>query len=500
MLQSFEPKELNFFPIDNTKRLRESSTLTQLLQKIETSMLESEEVKQEISMLWLKALDEIREKGARKCKSFLLFEEVTDIGRKLGISFEEIPRLLRYLYEMGVLIWIEESDLREIVILDPIEYFVKPVTRIICKHLASKNDPRAIKHELQIHKECQKQLSEDWNLMLEFGLLTVLLARTLIMNGKHEGMFDHHDSMVVLLMQRYGLMIPVFYQREINIDNDQKDSKIGEEELVYFIPSLLPEDPHLIIPSVNNVEEQKITTRLRQKFNLLSEFSSDMTVSIAVLLPRKTGGNHTGVFSEEEIKKNGFLPNGLFERFIARVLSNLPDFVMKSNDTRFVAFKNVVRIDIDRKLIRFTNCIQQNMIKIEIENTTRPFAFGHYVEEWLKLAKQLTDTECYNSMKAIAVLPVNCGNEKECFVTFDLLRSNYDSKPEYMSDDGQSVLKRTSLRELQLKYTSQQLFDATFKPQKVYFVVHIIHLTHHFLFFLCFPSIELYGLSFSCMG
>jgi GTPase SAR1 family protein len=170
--RSWEAKLLSYFPIDNTKRRRESTALTKLLGETEEIMMESEEVKLEIPVIWMKALDEIREKGKNANKSFLLLEEVIEIGEKLGISLEGVSELLRYLYAMGVLIWIEEPGLREIVILDPIEYFVKPVTRIICKHLASKKDPYVIKHELPIHKVCQREMPEDWKLMLEFGLVS----------------------------------------------------------------------------------------------------------------------------------------------------------------------------------------------------------------------------------------------------------------------------------------------------------------------------------------
>jgi hypothetical protein len=150
-------------------------------------------------------------------------EEVREIGGKLGISLEGrggggggVSELLRYLYEMGVLIWIEEPGLRDVVILDPIEYFVKPVTRIICKHLASKKDPYAIKHELPIHKECHQGelFAEDWKLMLEFGLVSDRLARRLLKNEPKEGspdevVPDESVEKLMLLMERYGLMTAV---------------------------------------------------------------------------------------------------------------------------------------------------------------------------------------------------------------------------------------------------------------------------------------------------
>jgi GTPase SAR1 family protein len=124
-----------FFPINNSNSYSKgcygASTLEYLLEDVECRIEESEDVEREIPVIWMKVLDEIREKGKKENNSFVLLEEVTEIGKELGISLEGVSELLRYLSEMGVLIWIEEPGLREIVILDPIEYFVKPVTRII---------------------------------------------------------------------------------------------------------------------------------------------------------------------------------------------------------------------------------------------------------------------------------------------------------------------------------------------------------------------------------
>jgi hypothetical protein len=57
---------------------------------------------------------------------------------------------------MGMLLWINDEKLKDIVILDPIKYFVDPATMIICKHILTKDDPYHIVHCEEIHQEVRK--------------------------------------------------------------------------------------------------------------------------------------------------------------------------------------------------------------------------------------------------------------------------------------------------------------------------------------------------------
>jgi GTPase SAR1 family protein/DNA-binding Lrp family transcriptional regulator len=435
-----EPTVLNFFPIDNTKRFFESSTLTQLLEKLEKTMMENEVVKRKIPLVWMKVLDQIREKNA----SFLLFDEVVEIGEKLGISLEEVSELLRYLYEMGVIIWIEEPGLREVVILDPMEYFVKPVTRIICKHLASRKDPYATKHELPIHEECrQGELSEDWKLMLEFGLVSGRLARRLLANDElEEEQSGQTVESLLQLMKRFGLLIPIHF-KEVNE---------ARERSTYFVPSLAPDEPNSIIISENNYEERKILARLHRRYLALSGFRASWTVFLAFSPPTMSSDDFI-LFSSATIEKKRFLPNGLFDRFIARILSNLPDLVVKSNEVRFIAFKDMVRIDCNGKLIRLTNHSHQNMIKIEIEEGNSVSNLRELVEEWLEVVKKLI-RECYKRLEVRVLLPVDCEQGKNGLISLEgLLVKEQSMIPEYISEDGLCRLTRAKFFELQSNWS-----------------------------------------------
>jgi GTPase SAR1 family protein/DNA-binding MarR family transcriptional regulator len=495
---------LCFFPVNNntlySEELSGDSTLRHLLEQVEGTMMESEQVKRKVPLSWTKALDVIREKGKKENKNFLLLREVTEIAEKLGISLEGVSELLRYLYEMGLLIWIEEPGLREIVILDPIEYFVKPVTRIICKHLSSKKDPYATKHELPIHKECQRELSKDWELMLEFGLVSETLAKRLLKNERHGEISEDHLDMVMLLMKRFGLMIPVLFQREAaNIDDGPQDCKQDHEGLLYFIPSLLPENPNLIIPSADNRTERNIVSRLQQRFNRLSNFQPSQTILFAFFLPSNST-NDASLFSLEELSNGGFLPNGFFDRFIARVLSGISGLVMKST---FSAFQNIVRIDYKGKLIRFTHCIQQNTIKIEIQDSKTAFDIFQHLEQWLGEARILI-RECYNSLEVKTLLPVKCEQGRDGFITLDLLRKTECTVSEYMSDDGLCVLEGRFLQKMQSEFYSLWpqscgTIPASKATMKVFLYRFIlISFSNNTL---SFPShLEIHDLSLSCLG
>jgi hypothetical protein len=255
------------------------------------------------------------------------------------------------------------------------------------------------------------------------------------------------------LMKRFGLLIPIHFKEE----NAQR------ERSMYFVPCLVPDDADSIAISENNNEEKKLLARLRQRFISFSQFRSSSTVFLSFALPTTSSSkkNDFELFSYEEIEKNGFLPNGLFDRFIARILSNLPDLVVKSNDTRFTAFKDMMRIDCNGKLIRLTNHFHQNMIRVEIEeegdninNNNSVIDLRELVEEWLEVVKKLI-RECYKCLEVRVLLPVDCEEGKNGLIPAEVLMMNETRKnvmPDYISEDGLCRLTRAKFIDLQSKW------------------------------------------------
>jgi hypothetical protein len=239
-------------------------------------------------------------------------------------------------------------------------------------------------------------------------------------------------------------------------DNNTSTRSGGHDGVTFFAPSLVPEEPDTIIISENNKEEKELVARLAQRFTSLSTFRSSWAVFFSFALP-SSGNNQFQLFSYDKIEKNGFLPNGLFDRFIARILSNLPDLVVKSNDTRFIAFKDMMRIDCNGKLIRLTNHFHQNMIKVEIEegvnNTNSVSDLRELVEEWLEVVKKLI-RECYKRLEVRVLLPVDCEEGKKGLIPAEVMMNERGKNvmPEYISEDGLCRLTRATFIDLQLKW------------------------------------------------
>lgn len=89
-----------------------------------------------------------------------------------------VDKMLRFLNNFGMILWIEEKSLRDIIILDPIDYFVKPVTTIICNHWS--NHVQTLHEISEIHGKSKKEHEKDWKIMLESRMVSEVLAREIL--------------------------------------------------------------------------------------------------------------------------------------------------------------------------------------------------------------------------------------------------------------------------------------------------------------------------------
>jgi hypothetical protein len=70
-------------------------------------------------------------------------------------------------------IFIDEPELQNVVVLDPIAYFVTPATTIICKHVPTAIDPTH--HVLDVHKKCMKKKWIEWKRLIGNGIADAML-------------------------------------------------------------------------------------------------------------------------------------------------------------------------------------------------------------------------------------------------------------------------------------------------------------------------------------
>ena len=184
--------------------------------------------------------------------------------------------------------WHDNPSLREVVVLDPVKYFVKPATRIVCDITPASADGRY--HRQQIHGDCEKHHIKDFKMLQEEGLISENLLRFMLMYSTTDSIYDQelHYGMLKNLMLKYSLLVAVTLK--------------STENLFYAVPALLP------------------TQSAGTKFDASKDYY-DHTFYFAFQAGRAFTSNRNNQITHEELKKEGFLPNGLFQHLTSRVLS-----------------------------------------------------------------------------------------------------------------------------------------------------------------------------------
>lgn len=277
---------LVFFPVDNTLG-KDDTTLSKLLFLIEKVIDQSDYVHMERPLTWCAAADKLTtlvEKSA-----VLNWEDVIQVAVDCAIPFNEVPTFLTFLHKMGILMWHREEALRDVVILDPVQYFVTPATTIICKHAPTQID--ATYHSLEAHKRAKKKFKADWDRMIHQGIISKVLIDCLL----EDCAVDHRDK-VIMLMVKYGLLVPYKDNHE-KADNDENT----QDMLSFVAPVLLP----------TNTQDIQKTLQGREHVNSFH----------FVFMASRGLESHTTV-SKEDCQALGFLPTGLFERLICKLISS----------------------------------------------------------------------------------------------------------------------------------------------------------------------------------
>jgi len=147
--------------------------------------------------------------------------------------------------------WLEDEQLRDVVIIDPVAYFVTPATVIISKLTPTKEDSTV--HETEIHRNARKFQREEYDRLVSAGVLADSLIPLLLKQYKDR------IPKIVRLMVKYGLLVPIIKNKFSTTNTNStiytlyfhftclmlsSESFILESVEEYIAPALLPEvDP-----------------------------------------------------------------------------------------------------------------------------------------------------------------------------------------------------------------------------------------------------------------
>jgi hypothetical protein len=270
--------QLIFFPVANVVGCADP-TIKVLMHVVTAKLKDSFFLTVMRPLSWFKVVELLSAIGI----AAISYHDVAKIAARYGIQSETVPELLKFLHDMGVVMWFHEEGLDSTVILDPVAYFVNPITRVIC-------DPK--KHCPKIHDECRKKHG-----VLYDELITNRLANKDVLTyllGGQEG----HAEIIILLMLKLGLLV--------RWDTEERPSSAMSTAECFLVPSLFLESA-----------ESLMTTQLH--FPLPGDMKVPVS-TVYLLFSPNPKSLECGMY-EEHIRKFCFLPTGLFEQLTAKAVS-----------------------------------------------------------------------------------------------------------------------------------------------------------------------------------
>jgi hypothetical protein len=305
---------------------------------IETSLNDAHYTHQLVPLSWMKTLDEL----TNLQRSFISIKEYSSIASSCKVSSSDEFDLLRYFHEMGYLMWHDQPVLRDVIILDPIEFFVKPASLIICKHIKDESDSTF--HFLSVHSKCNDMHKQKFNDLTTKGVLNSSLLPILWEE------FADHSAILLHLMCRYGLLVPLLY----NTTDELSDVVAVPPSEKYLVPSLLSSS------STQYKEQWPKDGASYQTCYFVFSSSEDMKAKC--------------IIQSSDLRSDGFLPNGLFERLIGKVVgwSQFTSKVVQI-DTNLL-FKDLVILRYGQQPFRLSLLQDLCLIRLDVVGTVR-FSF-----------------------------------------------------------------------------------------------------------------------------
>jgi hypothetical protein len=264
---------LTFFPVNNSLGIKDS-TVQKLIATMEDKIIRSDIVKTPAPFAWYRALDRLE-----SLASIVPYTEAHAAVVSCGVADHKVCELLAFLRDMGSLMWYDEKHLKDYVIMNAVDAFVTPITRVICQSGL---------HNKEAHARCKQLNEEAFELMVARGIVgPKLLSDLLNFKPDHDNrgactsVVDRQAAFLTALAVKYRLLVPW--------------ETVEESPKSYFVPSLFG--------------------RCETGAPGRTEADAAGSVYFRVSLRKSTVERVSGV-----IRKNGFLPHGLFNRMMCIVL------------------------------------------------------------------------------------------------------------------------------------------------------------------------------------
>jgi hypothetical protein len=356
---------LNFFPVDNKLGRNDPMTL-HLTEATEKTMDAAPFTHKPVPLSWFKVLDVVQAES----KSCISLVEFNMIANSCEIYDDKITNLLMFLNDMGMVMWHNEASLREVVIIDPISYLVTPATLVICNHIPEEED--ATQHEPDTLNECSSKYRDEWRALTDFAVLDEILLTILWRD------YSAHTNMLIMLMVKFGLFVPL-----LNRDSSKDNSNVTDTSRQFLVPALLRPVQQQYMSDIRNwTEASSIVNACVFVFSVSKSFRNNSTINM------------------EDLKRDGFLPSGLFERVIGKAVA----WSQSTSKETFhlsdaLLFKDVAVLCFGRQRFRLTSYPMLGCMVVDIEGKS-PISVHDRLLEQIRSVM----SECMQSLDCFTAL------------------------------------------------------------------------------------------------
>lgn len=378
-----------FFPVDNTQGL-DDANLQRLLASVEQTLDKAAYVHTKVPLTWFKVLDMMHEHqrgGAADASSvsasFLSYAMIEKYCADQGVTdHRDVEVMLHFFHEMGVLMWHRESSLRDMVILNPIDYFVSPATMLICKHVQEGDDSTF--HFLEEHDQAQRRHKFEWDKMIRDGVVHRCIVETVW--AKYN---SAHRLQLIELCKKYGLLVSLQSQEE-----EEEGDDIGEDDEDAM-------ESHWFVPGILKDFQRAGTAAAVHHVHMVNALdTTNMSTFFFFFGISRMLEERNEAFYLEDAKVHGFLPSGLFERLIGKIVSWEHDKATSSHQVfTKVKAKNLIVFNLHQQLVRITLLEDDNMLEVGVGGKGL-LAVHHRLKDMLTT---LID-ECLKELKFITLL------------------------------------------------------------------------------------------------
>ena len=372
---------LCFFPVNNLMGQADDVILN-LMCRMESVVEVSDYVKAPKPSAWFKACDKL----TASTKSFLTLKEASEIARANGVEQSDVPLLLSFLNKMGMVLWLDEEWLRDVVILDVMTFFIEPASLVICNHISNSSDSTK-----KIEENCKEDRAKEWDDMTTIGLASRQLMESLLLHKVDES----NIPVLINLMLWYGLIVRLEKAQHRTFRGPL--SPVNGPSDYYLVPTLLP---FTVVDS--RTFQDSIWNDVENVNSCYFVFSTACTLS------------NLRCISTSKLRQDCFLPRGLMEIIVGKAMQWCSLSSIANANIFEQLYLNYATFSYGRQRFRLICIPELNCIRLDIEAE-------HPLPVYTQICEQINEClkEYFGSLQLISAL--RYGNTSELEPGFTLL-------------------------------------------------------------------------------